>query len=211
MDQPDNRLALGQGGLGKSSLVWEWIGKYRGRVLIFDPNAEPQYAEGAVIVRTKGDMVRAVTGKTPKNLRVCFRGVSPRRGRYEGDFEVFNRVARALENCLVVWEEVDSWFKSREVSPVAFELVNQGRHRDITVIGVSRRPAMVARDMTANATQIACFGTEEPRDLNYLAEYIGKDVAAQLKGLTPHHAILWNRAPRWTKKITTKPLPKKSS
>jgi hypothetical protein len=199
MDKPDNRVVFGRGGTGKTSLVNQWLSDYRGRVLIFDPNAEPHYEVGAAVVTTQAEMLHLLL-PAPKALRLCFRGVEP------GDFERFNEVAWKAERALIVWEEVDSWFKNRDQSPWAFKIVNQGRHRDLTTMAVSRRPARVARDLTANAQRIACFGTREPRDVRYLEEFIG-EAARALGDLPRFQAVDWTESR--VGRLVTRKLPRK--
>lgn len=187
MNKPDIRVVLGKGGSGKSTLTRAWVEQLRGRVLIFDSAAEPGYAQGAEIVEDQGELVRVLLGGFDP-IRICYRDTMP------GAFERFNRVAWAAEDATLVWEEVDRWCDAGRLAQWAFAIVNQGRHRNLRVIATARRPARVSRDLTANASRIVAFATREPRDLRYLAEYVGEEAAAKIPGMAPFHALDWTEA-----------------
>jgi hypothetical protein len=184
MKAPDNRLLFGRGGSGKSHLVKHWLKRYRGRLLIHDVAAEPDYAAIAdVVTDSFVELVGAVVGREARVL--AFRGLSAQA------WEDLNRLAWAWEDCLVVWEEVDQWYGPGVRPPHAFRLINQGRHRRVRIIACSRRPARVSRDFTANASRIVAFHTKEPRDVAYLAEWMGEGAAAALPALEPYTALDW--------------------
>lgn len=158
--------------------------------MIFDPKCEREYERRAVVVTTPVELVAAAQAMG-EGWRVLWRGLaSMERGEA---FELFNRVAWAVENCMIVWEEVDNFIGPGKLPPWAFRLVNEGRHRGVRIIATARRPARVSRDLTANASRLIVFRTTEPVDLKYLREYVGAE-AEVLPGLPDHHALDWAEA-----------------
>jgi len=56
--------------------------------------------------------------------------------------------------------------------------MRRGRHFGVAVVACTRRPAELSRNVTAFASDMYVFRTQEPRDLVYLTGYLGRDAAA---------------------------------
>lgn len=179
---PDIRVALGAGGSGKTHLVNHWLDKIGGRALIFNPNAEETYSRRSVPAFTKTELMALVTAGD--HFRVSWAGLE------DDDFEFINEVAWCARRVTLVWEEADIWIGPTRLPTFARRIINQGRHRDIRVIACARRPAQLARDVTANASRICAFRTQEPRDVQYLRDFIGP-AADQLPNLPTYTAVDW--------------------
>ena len=65
------------------------------------------------------------------------------------------------------------------------DVLHYGRHLDISLIGCSRRPANVHRDVTALASTVYLGRITEPRDLDYCALAWG-ECCYQAADLPPH-------------------------
>lgn len=65
------------------------------------------------------------------------------------------------------------------------DVIHYGRHLDIGLIGCSRRPANVHRDITALASAVYLGRITEPRDLEYCAAAWG-DCCYQAADLPPY-------------------------
>lgn len=192
----DIRVFLGKGERGKSYLMRHQM-KPEKRLLIFDPNAEEEYAEGAVVCETKADLVAALKDKGA--FKICWRGfVTMGKAAYEFG----NRAALAAGNCLVMWEEVDRFIGPSDLrqSPYADKIINAGRHWGVRVFAAARRAARVPRDLTANATRIIIFQSDENADIRYVRDRCGEEWAAQLPSLPQYHAIEYTDAETRLKK-----------
>lgn len=185
--QLDIRAVFGRGFSGKSTLVRSWLDSLAGRVVVFDPNAEPAYAAGrAAVVEDQAELVRLLLGGFDP-IRIAWRGLD------EDAFEQFNEACWAAGDLTMVWEEVDSWWRPGQVKPFGFRIINQGRHRNIRLIACARRPARVPRDLTANASRITAFHTTEPADLAYLRDYMGAEAGrAGTLDFARHEALDWS-------------------
>lgn len=99
-------------------------------------------------------------------------------------------VARYVGNTLVVCEEVDLLARPTYEPKVFRQAVAQGRHWGLSLICTSRRPAEVSRLLTSQASDVFCFATHEPRDIQYLRAVIG-DEAENLINLPPLTCLHW--------------------
>ncbi len=189
----DIRLALGKSGSGKTTLARAWVKGAR-RVLIFDPNGEAGWSEGATITEDPAELVELVSRKG--RVRICWRGVMT--GGIPA-FEWANRCAWAGEGLHVVWDEVERFCEGGKLPPEADKLVQAGRHRDCRIIACTRRPYLMPRLLTSQATRMAIFRTTEPRDLDYFGRYVGEAIR-QVPTLREYHALDWTEQGATVKK-----------
>jgi hypothetical protein len=99
--------------------------------------------------------------------------------------------APALPGATVLLDEADRLCSARYISPGLHRLLNYGRHFGVSVLAVTRRPRSVHRDVTANADRIIIGQTQEPADLDYLAEFIGQELRERALTLEAHQFVVW--------------------
>lgn len=185
LKNPDNRLYLGKGGSGKTTLALSHTWRFE-RVIVCDPNGEGAHTEDAVVIDDRAQLVEAVNDPGP--WRVCWRFGGT--GFDEG-FEWVNRVAWARGDLCLVWDEADQ-FTRWGLPPTAFRIWNNGRHRRLRVFACSRRPARVPRDLTANLSRACIFKTQEPNDLKFIRDFTaGREAEGMVRELEPFHALDW--------------------
>src|ERR1035437_7755316 len=88
----------------------------------------------------------------------------------------------------LVLDEVDAI--SIAESPCFDEAIRYGRNRGIDIVFGCRRPAEVSKNLTAAADLVYCFATREPRDIQYYSEFLGDDVAEQIRSLEINTGIV---------------------
>lgn len=71
----------------------------------------------------------------------------------------------------LVLDEVDCFEFSE--APCFDQIVRYGRNHNVDIITGCRRPAELSRNITAAANKFYCFGTHEPRDVDYFSEIFG--------------------------------------
>ncbi len=104
------------------------------------------------------------------------------------DFPYFCRIMLARGDMYVVIEEIDLFTSPLNTPPELMKLIKYGRHYGIQIIGISRRPAEVSRQFTAQSTRFVIFGQREPRDLQYFRSVIGTQ-ADQIPALDIGHHL----------------------
>ena len=89
------------------------------------------------------------------------------------NFPLFCKVIMTQKNLYVIVEEID-FFSTPFFTCIELQkLIKYGRHYQINIIGISRRPAEVSRLFTSQATRFIIFSQKEPRDIAYFKSIIG--------------------------------------
>jgi hypothetical protein len=189
LPRPDNRLYLGAGGSGKTTLALRHAEKFD-RVLFVQPDdSEP--APYAVVP----DKRALIEGMMHPQFRLAFIA------DLQLDLvEWANEAAFRAGDVLVIWEEAGTMLGTRalkERAPWAFSLWMRGRHRRCRVFACSQRPASVAADLRANVSRAIIFQTTEPADLDWYQGMIGqrRETIETIRGLdyAAHQALDWTR------------------
>lgn len=106
-------------------------------------------------------------------------------------------LAYELTDTLVVLEEASFLCSASNFPPELSKLVRYGRHRRISQLYISRRPAEVARDVTAQSDLLVTFRQREPRDLDYLyscapaARMSRREFGAYVEGLPEYRCAVF--------------------
>jgi len=184
LSRPSRTVVLGRSGLGKSFLVKDTINKElkSQNIIVFDTLYE--YDETlSGINRTVWNLegLKEAINESAEKKTLLKISVRPTDRLKE---EVFNEVAfyvEKTENVFFIIEEVD-YFCSAHYTPDSFNhLIQYGRHKNISLIGVSRRFADISRKFTAQMSHIATFRQVEPIDVKLLKSYGWTE--AELRGL----------------------------
>ena len=96
---------------------------------------------------------------------------------------------RATEGAPV--EEIDSICSAYDLPETFSRIIARGRHRNITLIGVTPAPFGIHRDLTRQAKEIYVFSTNEPRDRFYLRSLLGKEIESKLDALGQYEYVKW--------------------
>lgn len=189
LPRPDNRLYLGRGGSGKTTLCMEHAGAFD-RVLL----VRPDDSERAPYPATR-DRRRLIETMMAPSFRVTF-NVDMQREQWEWASEAAFRAG----NVVVIWEEAGTLMSGRSLkdyAPWAFSLWMRGRHRRCRVFACSQRPASVSPDVRANLSRAVIFNTTEPNDLRWYRGMIGDPgVIDAIRSLdfAAHEAVDWTPA-----------------
>jgi hypothetical protein len=91
------------------------------------------------------------------------------------------KLMKNIQNAWGVIDEVDRYMSPWNTNPDLKEIINYGRHRPVSLLAIARRPAAVARELTASADCIIAHQTTEKRDLEYLASFMDVSPLPTLK------------------------------
>lgn len=170
---------VGQKGSGKSTLVKEMIEDYP-RVVVFDTMGEYKNS-----IEGFDNALREISRvRNKRRFKIALRIVED-----ENALRALAIVYDDLPRSLVVVEET-SFYCSPSYLPIEIKrFVRYGRHREISQIYVSRRPAEIHRDLTAQSDLIVSFRQHEPADIEYLRRVMGP-AAMNLPNLPKYHCLV---------------------
>ncbi len=92
-------------------------------------------------------------------------------------------------------EEIPVLAGASFVPPEFGNIVRLGRHRKIGLYWTGQRAAECPRTLTAMTDAFVIFSTQEPRDLEAIADRCGRDVAEQVARLPLHGKLVWDAVP----------------
>ena len=179
------RLIFGKRGSGKSFLAAHLLDQYQ-RYFVFDTLHE--YRNGVVfddrplLARFWRERYRAAS------FKLIYRPTQP-----EVEIEEISNWAWLCGNLCYLIEEIDTFCTSyKPTSANLANIIQRGRHKNITLIGVTQRPFGIPRILTSQAKEINIFRTNEPRDREYLKSLtIGENIDAALDALSQYEFLRW--------------------
>ena len=196
---PDNRLYLGTGGSGKTTLALAHLGAFP-RTLIVDTTGQDALGRGARVTDNAARLVQLLQEHRAEPCRITWRPAT------DDLFEWGNRVAWAAGDLAVLWDDADLFMGPQRLPPMSRQLWNMGRHRGVRVFITSRRPAAVSRDCTANLARAAVFRMQDPADVRWLRGFLDQAGAERSRALDfpAHEYIEWDMS-GWRVKAAEKP------
>jgi hypothetical protein len=177
-------LIFGKRGSGKSYLAHKLI-EQESRILIFDMMGE--YLDGVVFEREDHRQMTEFWRKVYRGrFRLIYQPLNP-----EAEFEQIADFVYTLGNMCFVVEEMDCFCSPHTISDAFAHIIQRGRHKDITLIGITQRPFGIHRLLTSQAKEIYIFRTNEVRDREYLRILLGQEVEAKLDQLQEYEYLKW--------------------
>lgn len=177
-------VIIGRKGSGKSTLAAEVMAE-RDRVWVIDSLAEYGAERGFEVVEGFEACCDAIERSTARDrFHLSLRCIS-----VEDNLDLMHLcyiASNETERPTLAVEETSLYVSASQLPEQVAELVRYGRHRELDLIFIARRPAELHRDLTANCDVLVTFQTQEPRDILYLRSFYG-DEALQLPTLPPYH------------------------
>lgn len=180
-------VILGRKGSGKTYLAKQII-RTKPRALIFDPVC--QFSDVGVIINDPLALIQYLKARGAGPFRAVYQPIT---GPLETDI-----TATEFRNiCEIVWclndvwflvDEIDTYAKANYCPPFFNNLVQRGRHKQISVMVTTRRHTETTRHITAQADTIITFRQHEPADIKYLGTFFGSE-ADKLPTLPPFHFL----------------------
>lgn len=190
MRQNSVTVILGKKGSGKSTQAKKLWAEASRRVCL-DRNWE---YDGGVVVRDFASFVAYVSERGREKF---FSVIVRTRDDEERDkiLEFFTAAddpeQAPLPGTLVVVEEADTVWGPMGKHRGFSDLVNVGRHFQVSLVAISRRPRRLNRDVTANADELIIGRMQEPADREYLRELVGDRIADAIETLGEHDFVTW--------------------
>jgi len=177
-------LIFGKRGSGKSYLARKIIISET-RLVIFDTMSE---YESGVIFGTEDyeKFIEFWRHIYRKQFHIIYRPIKP-----DVEVEQVGEIIYALGNCCFLCEEIDCYCSTYKISDNFAAIIQRGRHKNITLIGISQRPYGINRLLTSQAKEAYIFNTNEPRDREYLRTWLGQEIEPKLDALKQYEYVHW--------------------
>jgi len=177
-------LIIGKRGSGKSYLAKKMIAEHR-RLLVFDIMSE--YTNGVAFgTETHREFCEFWLAVHKKDFTLVYRPIQPKK-----EIEDIAEAVFALGNMTFVVEQIDSICTAYDLPESFSKIIARGRHRNITLIGLTPAPFGIHRDLTRQAKEIYVFNTKEPRDRDYLKNLLGQEIESKLDALEQYQYVKW--------------------
>lgn len=124
--------------------------------------------------------------KTFPTLKKGVRKVSPINSHDEQQF--FASICEyvyTLGDTVLVVDEIDMYCSANTQVEYLTKICRYGRHKEIDLIAITRRPHDLPRGVTAMADELHISKIQEPRDITYLRSY-DSDIETKLKNIKTH-------------------------
>lgn len=175
-------LIFGKRGSGKSYLAKKKIQQHS-RHLIYDTLGE--YTDG-VVIASLPELSEFWHKVYRRPFRIIYQPLDP-----EQEFDLICELVWGCENMTFLVEEVDRYARPLAMTLPFKEIIQRGRHRDITFIGVTQRPHGVDKLITSQAKVMYLFNTTEPRDIQYFQDVVGGEVIEKFAELKEYEYVKW--------------------
>jgi len=184
MNEKKITLIFGKRGTGKSYLAAKLIAEER-RLLIYDTLSE--YDAGVIFDTEQAEQFKEFWRHVyRRNFRLVYRPLNP-----QAEIDEIAELVFALGDMTFLVEEVDCYCTSYQISDAFAHIIQRGRHKNISLIGVTQRPFGISRLLTSQAKEIYVFGTNEPRDRDYLKLLLGEAIEPKLDLLQKYEYVRW--------------------
>ena len=163
---------IGASGTGKSSYIKGELLKKYSRLLVWSPLEQTDnYASfcGGVVVSKITDLIAQIKAGT--KAIVYFPKGSDKEVKVQ--FDRFCRCVWEVEGAHVLVEELSRVTMASWAPPPWKNLSTAGRHRGLTLIGTSQRPANIDKDFLGNCTEIRCYRVNYDTDAKVMADALG--------------------------------------
>jgi DNA helicase HerA-like ATPase len=108
------------------------------------------------------------------------------------EFEMFCSKCWDLGNIMIVVDEAETFMpEGRKLTPSAFKIIMQGRHRNIGMIVTTKRIAELKKTVVSQAKYVILFRHFLPSDIDYIRTFTGNR-AYELKDLKDHRFMVYS-------------------
>lgn len=162
---------FGRRGSGKSTLARSLVAGCT-RLIVFNTLGEAEHNDLGLVFTEPQKLFDYVSRS------VQFRAVAD----FQDDtlFPWTVKLAEAVENCTLMVDELDRHANPRQIPPELDNCVRYGRHWGVSLLAISRRPAEIPRIVTSQAEVIHTFRLNEPRDVQYVRQFVGDEAFTDL-------------------------------
>lgn len=164
---------IGASGTGKSSYIKQELLRNYAQLIVWSPLEDTDdYASfcGGVVVRKITDLIAQVKAGA---AAIVYWPAAGSDKELKAQFDLFCRVVFECRGAHVLVEELSQVTMPSWAPPAWKKLSTAGRHRGLTLIGVSQRPANIDKDFLGNCTEVRCYRVNYDADAKVMADSLG--------------------------------------
>lgn len=183
---------LAMQGSGKSALMQYFLMINPKSCIIFDPTYSLQPYKNRVFIDFEKQSIKHILNKIGK--RIYTQKIDIVINNCNDIESVLSLIYNNLENICIVIDEIDIEYKAFVSNDTyLYKICNFGRHRELDLIGVARRPANMPRVLTSQSNYL-CLGNsnKEPLDLKYIKEFVDKETFKKYENLKKYEFLLYD-------------------
>jgi hypothetical protein len=177
---------VGLRGSGKSTALREIV-SCRPRLVVVDVMGEHNFGQRVADLEEALETLDAVQERERFALTL-----QPGRGDLADVVDQICDYVFGIGNLTLGLEEVPHYATASSMPEGLEALARMGRHRHIDLVYTGQRFAELPRRLTATTDFFVLFGQREPRDLEALAERVGRDVAGRVEALPLHGRVIFD-------------------
>lgn len=185
---------LAMQGSGKSALMQYLFLINPKSCIIFDPVGSLQPYKNRVFIDFEKQSIKKTLNKIGKRLYTQKIDIVINNCN---DVElVLGLIYNNLTNICIVIDEIDIEYKAYVSNDsYLYKICNFGRHKELDLIGVARRPANMPRILTSQSNYLFLGNSnQEPLDLKYIKEFVDKKTYDNYLKLTKYSFLCYNTA-----------------
>lgn len=179
---------VGLRGSGKSTALREII-SCRPRLVVLDILGEHRFGQRVSGLDEFLEMLELVQEQERENYALTFQ---PGRGDLADVVDAVCDAVFDIGNLSLALEEIPQYCTAASMPEGLDALARMGRHRYVDLIYTGQRFAELPRRLTATTDFFVLFGQREPRDLEALAERVGRELAERVEHLPLHGRVLYD-------------------
>ena len=183
---------LAMQGSGKSALMQYLLMINPKSCIIFDPVGSLQPYKNRVFIDFERQSVKKILNKIGKRIYTQKIDIVIHNCN---DLEaVLGLIYNNLTNICIVIDEIDIEYKSFvNNTSYLYKICNFGRHKELDLIGVARRPANMPRILTSQSNYLFLGNSnQEPLDLKYIREFVDKKTYNDYLKLSKYSFLCYN-------------------
>jgi hypothetical protein len=163
--KPNLRAYVGGTGSGKGVSIRAYLSEAKPkRLLVWDP-----LAEYSAFATPTNDLAKVCAELQKKQFAVAYRP-PPDVAKFPVRFDLFCRAAFAAGDLTLFVEELADVTRASYAPPPWRRLSKQGRHRGMTIIAATQRPADADKAFLSGCTYYRCFELRMPNDRKAMAD-----------------------------------------
>jgi len=168
-------VIAGKRGLGKTTLLKSLLENYESsNIIVFDYLSEYDI-ENFNIAFGLNEINQNILNKKDKYVKLIFRPNKEDNLTIEKSFDKICEIVLLSNNTIFIIEECDNFCSPYYLSEPFRQIIEYGRHQNISIIATTRRLGNLNRSLTAQANKLFTFRQTEKRDLEAL-NFLGLNI-----------------------------------